>query len=100
MKISKIVAASALLVAAPTIANEKADDQAKARENFQQADADSNRKLTRAEFRNFINANADDDIGRAAIVRRFGAYEKAFERLDANKDGEINAQELAAARRK
>jgi Ca2+-binding EF-hand superfamily protein len=100
MRISIIVATSALLVASPALANEKADDRAKARENFQQADADSNRKLTRAEFRNFINANADDDIGRAAMVRRFGAYEKAFKRLDVNEDGEINAQELAAARKK
>nr|WP_298925452.1 EF-hand domain-containing protein [uncultured Erythrobacter sp.] len=100
MKISRIVAASALLVATPAISDEVEDDRAKARENFQQADADSNRKLTRAEFRNFIDANADDDIGRAAMVRRFGAYEKAFERLDANNDGEINAQELAAAGRK
>lgn len=99
MKISKIVAASALLVAAPLLANEEADDQAKARENYQQADADNDGKLTPAEFRDFINANADDGLGRAGMVRRFGAYERAFERVDKNADGVVTAPELAAARR-
>ena len=99
MKISKIVAASALLVAAPVLANEEVDDQAKARENFQQADADDDGKLTPAEFRNFIDANADDGLGRAGMVRRFGAYETAFKRVDKNADGIVTASELAAARR-
>ena len=99
MKISRIVVAFALLVAAPTLANEKADDQAKARENFQHADADSDGKLTRAEFRNFISANAKDGLGRAGMVRRYGAYGAAFERVDKNEDGVVTARELAAARR-
>lgn len=99
MKISKIVAAFALLVAAPVLANEDTDDQAKARENFQQADADDDGKLTPAEFRNFIDANADDGLGRAGMVRRFGAYETAFEKVDKNADGVVTARELAAARR-
>ena len=99
MKISRIIAASALLVAAPVLANEEADDQAKARENFQQADADNDRKLTLAEFRIFIDANADDGLGRAGMVRRFGAYETAFIRVDKNADGVVTAPELAAARR-
>ena len=100
MKIATIVAAFALFVAAPTIANEKADDRAKVRENFQQADADSDGKLTRAEFRNFINANAEDGLGRAGMVRRLGAYATAFEKIDKNEDGVVTARELAEARRK
>ncbi|BDI60829.1 hypothetical protein [Qipengyuania nanhaisediminis] len=99
MKISKIVAASALLFASPLLANGEADDQAKARENFQQADEDKDGKLTRAEFRNFINANAEDGLGRAGMVRRLGAYGTAFERVDKNADGVVTARELAAARR-
>ncbi len=99
MKISRIVAASALLVAAPVLANEDADDQAKARENFQQADADDDGKLKPAEFRKFIDANADDGLGRSGMVRRFGAYETAFKRVDKNADGFVTARELAAARR-
>ncbi|MFN2098751.1 hypothetical protein [Altererythrobacter sp. MF3-039] len=99
MKLSTILAASAVLVAAPLLANEEADDQAKARKNFQNADADSDGKLTRAEFRNFINANAEDGLGRAGMVRRYGAYGTAFERVDKNEDGVVTARELAAARR-
>ena len=99
MRVSTIVAVSALLVASPLLANDKSDDQAKARENFQQADTDNDGKLTRAEFRKFIDANADDGLGRAGMVRRFGAYGRAFETVDKNADGVVTATELAAARR-
>ena len=99
MKIFRIVAASALFIATPVLANANADDEAKARENFQQADTDNDGKLTRAEFRRFIDANAEDGLGRAGMVRRFGAYETAFERVDKNEDGVVTARELAAARR-
>ncbi|MEP0391694.1 EF-hand domain-containing protein, partial [Erythrobacter sp.] len=68
------------------------------RENFQQADKNDDRKLNPREFKAFINANAEDDIGRASMVRRFGAYDRAFARLDADKDGEITRAELLAAR--
>ncbi len=99
MKTSIPIVVSALLVATPLLANEEADDQAKARENFQQADSDSDGRLTPAEFRNFIDANAEDGLGRAGMVRRFGAYGTAFERVDKNEDGVVTALELAAARR-
>ncbi|MEP3420653.1 MAG: EF-hand domain-containing protein [Erythrobacter sp.] len=99
MKTSIPIAVSALLMATPLLANEVADDQAKARENFQQADADNDGKLTPAEFREFINANADDGLGRAGMVRRFGAYDTAFERIDKNEDGLVTPVELSAARR-
>ena len=99
MKTSIPIVVSALFVATPLLANQEADDRAKARENFQQADANSDRQLTRAEFRDFINANADDGLGRAGMVRRFGAYDTAFERLDKNEDGVVTPAELAAARR-
>ena len=99
MKTSIPIVVSALFVATPLLANQEADDRAKARENFQQADADSDGKLTRTEFRNFINANADDGLGRARTVRRLGAYDRAFERLDNNEDGMVTVGEIAAARR-
>ncbi|WP_108787168.1 EF-hand domain-containing protein [Erythrobacter sp. Alg231-14] len=99
MKTSIPIAVSALLVATPLLANEVADDQAKARENFQQADADNDGELTPAEFREFINANADDGLGRAGMVRRFGAYDTAFGRIDKNEDGLVTPAELSAARR-
>jgi Ca2+-binding EF-hand superfamily protein len=99
MRISIIVATSALLVASPALANEKADDRAKAQENFQQADSNNDGKLTPAEFRKFIDANAKDGLGRAGMVRRFGAYGTAFGKVDKNADGVVTPRELAAARR-
>ena len=98
MKTSIPIFVSALFIASPLLANDEADDRAKARENFQQSDADSDGKLTRAEFRNFINANADDGLGRAGMVRRFGAYDTAFDRVDKDKDGVVTPTEIAAVR--
>ena len=79
-------------------AQETAEERELARENFQQADKNGDGKLDPREFRTFIDANADDDIGRAATVRRFGAYDTAFARVDADKNGEITPAELTAAR--
>lgn len=86
-----------LLAASPVLAmNDNADRKA-ARENFMQADANKDALLSKSEFKNFINANADDDLGRASMVRRFGAYDRAFARVDANKDGFVSGKELAAS---
>jgi len=74
------------------------EEQEFAQENFRQSDKNGDGTLDRQEFRAFIDANADDDIGRAAMVRRFGAYDTAFERVDTNEDGNITRWELAAAR--
>lgn len=64
-------------------------------ENFQQADADEDGALDRGEFETLINLNADDGLGRAAMVRRFGKYEAAFDRMDANGDGSVTTEEIA-----
>ena len=89
-----------LMAAAPALAQASAPDrQSLARENFAQADADGDEKLSASEFRRFIDENAKDDLGRAAMVKRFKAYDKAFERLDANKDGFVSRTEFASARR-
>ncbi len=79
----------------PAVADEA--EKAQARENFVAADANADQKLDATEFKTFINLNADFDIGRAATVRRFGAYETAFSKVDANGDGFVTAEELAAA---
>lgn len=86
------------MLAVPCAAQISEEKQKLARENYQQADRNDDRKLNSEEFRAFINANAEDDIGRASTVRRFGAYDRAFARLDADKDGEITLTEMAAAR--
>ncbi|MEO0643313.1 MAG: EF-hand domain-containing protein [Pseudomonadota bacterium] len=74
--------------------NEKA-----AAENFKQADANDDGKLSKSEFRKFIDLNAEDNLGRAATVKSFGMYDTAFGRVDANKDGYVTSDELKATAR-
>lgn len=88
----------AAILPATVSAQQTAEQRQLVRENFQQADKNDDGKLDSREFRAFINANADDDIGRAAMVRRFGAYDRAFSRVDADNNGEITPTELTAAR--
>jgi hypothetical protein len=64
--------------------------------NFQAADVDRNEQLNLAEFKTFINLNADHKLGRSASVRRFGMYTTAFKAIDANGDGVVTKEEIAA----
>lgn len=64
--------------------------------NFQAADIDRNEQLNLAEFKTFINLNADHKLGRSASVRRFGMYTTAFKEIDANGDGVVTKEEIAA----
>lgn len=95
-KIAVMAAAAAIAAPHAAIAQSNAERDA-ARVNFRQADANNDRVLSRREFRAFINANADDGIGRAPMVRRLGAYDTAFERVDRNGNGVVTPAELAAA---
>ena len=79
-----------------TFASEPNREQAKA--NFLQADANQDRHLNFTEFTKFLNLNADHNIGRAATIRRFGMHGRAFQKVDANRDGMVSPQELAATR--
>ena len=63
--------------------------------NFKTADVDNNDQLNLAEFKFFINLNADQNLGQAISVRRFGIYTKAFKKLDANGDGILTKHEIA-----
>ncbi|MEO1609989.1 MAG: hypothetical protein AAFR90_11765 [Pseudomonadota bacterium] len=89
------LAASALLAltaAGPAFSSEADREQVKA--NFQSADANSDDQLDSSEFKTFIDLNADHGIGRASMVRRFGAYNTAFETADLNKDGFVIREEI------
>jgi Ca2+-binding EF-hand superfamily protein len=63
--------------------------------NFKTADVDRNDQLNLAEFKIFINLNADQNLGQAVSVRRFGIYNKAFKKVDANGDGIVTKHEIA-----
>lgn len=85
--------AAAALLGSPALASD--EERALAAENYMQADADADGALTRAEFTMFINLNADDNLGRAAMVRRFGKHDVAFARADGDGDGRVTPEELA-----
>ena len=73
-------------------ANETRREQVAA--NFREADADGDGALTRDEFTQLIDLNAQQDIGRARLIVRFDRYDLAFGRADANSDGGVTAEEL------
>jgi len=66
--------------------------------NFQAADADGNGSLDSREFPALIDANAEHKIGRAAMVKRFGAYVRAFNKADRDGDGAVAWSELMSNR--
>ena len=92
-----LIPALAFAVIATGAAAQDANQKA-ASENFQQADANDDGKLSKSEFRKFIDLNAEDKIGRAATVKSYGMYDTAFGRVDANEDGYITPDELKAMR--
>lgn len=87
-----------LALVAPTLPAAANDNpkRAQTQANFLAADVDKNEKLNLAEFTTFINLNADHNIGQALSIRRFGLYTKAFKQADANGDGVVSKEEIAA----
>ncbi len=64
--------------------------------NFLRADTNNDGALYRSEFELLMKLNAEDNLGRAAMVVRTGSYERAFTRLDRNNDGAISREEIQA----
>ena len=71
-------------------------DRQKLVENIVQADANNDGMVTRAEFETLIRLNAEDQLGRAAMLQRSGQTTRAFKRIDANGDGVLTKAELEA----
>jgi hypothetical protein len=68
----------------------------KVAENFKKADANGDGMLTRGEFEKLIQLNAQANLGQAAQIVRFGRYDMAFNRVDADRNGLLTPQELQA----
>jgi len=100
MRSLPLISLSCLVLSTPALALNQSADRAAAQANFKQADGNKDRKLTKAEFRKLIDANAEDNLGKAPMIKRFDAYDTAFARVDTNKDGIITLKELAALRGK
>lgn len=85
---------SAVLMFGPALSHASADASDDAlsvpRANFASADASEDGVLDSAEFKAFVNANADADYGKSKKIRRFSAYKRAFRKVDADKDGLIS----------
>ena len=78
-------------------AQEDDDHGTIAEANFESADADGDGALDRDEFKAFINANAEHNLGRAKQIRRFRAYVRAFSRLDSDGSKSVTWAEIQAA---
>jgi Ca2+-binding EF-hand superfamily protein len=78
----------------PNVQANQSEQQAKREANFRAADADGNGALSQAEFQTFIDANADDNLGHASKIRRFGAYERAFKKVDKDNNGTVSWSEV------
>ena len=100
MRILTLISLSTAVIATPALALDKNAKRAAFQTNFKQADGNKDKQLTKSEFRKLIDANAADDLGKASMIKRFGAYDTAFARVDANKDGIVTLKELAAMRGK
>jgi len=100
MKLTKLLAVMAILpamIGMAHLAPANADaGRAQAQANFQAADVNQDEVLDPTEFRTFINLNADHNLGRAAMIRRFGMHGKAFGQLDANGYGVMTPAEIAS----
>ena len=103
--ISKTLVVVAVLAAAPFSAAQAQEMSAAEKqamiENMLQADTNNDGILYLSEFELLIKLNAEDGLGKAALIKRTGAYEKAFKTVDSNGDGAVTkeeAQKLAEER--
>ena len=96
----KALAATAMIAILPLTASQaqssSAADEEKANANVVQADADRDGALNHAEFGSLINLNANNNVGKARLIRRFDMYEAVFGRIDENGDGLVMPLEMKA----
>ena len=103
--ITKTLVATAALAAVPVFVAEAQEMSGAEKQaliaNMLQADSNNDGILYLSEFELLINLNAEDGLGKAAAVKRTGAYKMVFNKLDSNGDGALSkdeAQKLAEER--
>jgi hypothetical protein len=85
-----LAGAAALLMSSTALAGTPAED-------FAAADANKSGTLDAVEFRAFINLSAAAGRKNAVMVRNMGVYDRAFAKLDQNRDGQLSPAELDPA---
>jgi Ca2+-binding EF-hand superfamily protein len=96
----RVIAVAALAAgAAASAAHAELTPEAlkQAQANFKTANASNTGQLTPAEFKTFIDLNAAAHIGRAGKIKAYNGYDRAFRKVDANKDGKISWDEYLKA---
>ena len=69
------------------------------RENFESADEDGDDVITRGQFRVFVDANAEIDFAMSRQIKRMRAYQRAFSRVDLDRDGTLSWEEYLSVLR-
>ena len=69
------------------------------RKNFKSADKDGDDVITRAQFRVFVDANAEIDFAMSKQIKRMRAYQRAFGRVDLDRDGTLSWEEYLSVLR-
>ncbi|MEM6487756.1 MAG: hypothetical protein AAF677_05700 [Pseudomonadota bacterium] len=94
MTANTAIASVAALLAVFAVPQAAMADRDQVVANFMQADGNADGALTLSEFTTLIDLNAASGIGRAAMIKRFGKYDVAFQRLDRDADGLVTAEEI------
>ena len=69
------------------------------RKNFESADEDGDDVITRGQFRVFVDANAEIDFAMSKQIKRMRAYQRAFSRVDLDRDGTLSWEEYLSVLR-
>ena len=69
------------------------------RKNFESADEDGDDVITRGQFRVFVDANAEIDFAMSKQIKRMRAYQRAFGRVDLDRDGTLSWEEYLSVLR-
>ena len=69
------------------------------RSNFESADEDGDDVITRGQFRVFVDANAEIDFAMSKQIKRMRAYQRAFSRVDLDRDGTLSWEEYLSVLR-
>ncbi len=104
--IFRVMMATLVLVLPTTLPSaQEAEQQAilktlqQVRANFRSADEDGDDRITRNQFRSFVDANAEIAFGMSKQIKRMRAYRRAFNTLDSDGDDILTWQEYVEALR-